>query len=150
MMMIWILCPPRRKMVKKKKITLKIMTVSLEAGSITAVFDMDPYLSCPNKGCNNTKLITIEENGKYLMKCKTCKGQFTASVSHTYLRGSVYFEKADKSGAKVAIFLPQIRKIFESRGTQFEMSFDKNKLMEQFFEIVPVQARVKIFNNTII
>ena len=32
--------------------------------------------------------------GKYLMKCKTCKGQFGASTCNSYLRYTVMWEPA--------------------------------------------------------
>ena len=60
----------------------------LESGTITAVFDVDPYLACPNKGCNNTKLITVQVGKKYMMKCKNCKGLYPLL---TIMLGPLFF-----------------------------------------------------------
>ena len=123
-------------------------TEQLESGIITGVFDVDPYLSCPNRRCNNSKLQTIEENGKYMMTCKSCKVIFGASAANQYLRCLVLFETKSAT-AKVAMFLPEIKKIFVSRGVVFKMSFDKADLLLQMFNVVPIEARCKVVSNTI-
>ena len=121
----------------------------LENGTITAVFEVDPYLSCPNKGCNNTKLITIEEAEKYMMKCKNCKGLFSASTANNYVRASVLYEHHDNTSKRVALFLPQIKQIFESRGTEFKISYDREQMLTDFYTLIPIQGKFKIFNNTV-
>lgn len=36
--------------------------VDMPSATIEAIFDIDPYLSCPKARCNNTKLTTVQED----------------------------------------------------------------------------------------
>lgn len=94
----------------------------LPIATIEGIFDVDPYLACPKKSCNNTKLITIKED-IYLMYCKNCNGKFRASDANHYLRATILLA-TDAGSQKVAIFAPQMRKLFQSRGLEFVISFD--------------------------
>uniref|UniRef100_A0A8W8MM39 HIN-200 domain-containing protein n=1 Tax=Magallana gigas TaxID=29159 RepID=A0A8W8MM39_MAGGI len=54
-----------------------------KSGTITAVFDVDPYLACPTPSCNNTKL-TPAESIQY-MNCKNCGRNYVESACNNYI-----------------------------------------------------------------
>lgn len=68
-------------------------TVDFNSGTITAVFDVDPYLACPTPSCNNTKLTPVESNsGSRIMNCKNCGRNYGESACNNYLRATVMIE----------------------------------------------------------
>ncbi|XP_069109299.1 uncharacterized protein [Argopecten irradians] len=70
-------------------------TGNMKNGVILAVSDMDPYLACNKPGCNNTKLLTVLEDEKYLMHCKNCNAKVAASNAGHYVRASIMVEFED-------------------------------------------------------
>lgn len=120
-----------------------------KSGTITAVFDVDPYLACPTTSCNNTKLAPAESI--QCMKCKNCGRNYGESACNNYIRATVMIEVEDsnKPPQKVAIFKPQIEKLFTSRGFTLPSSNDQTKLLLKFFEIIPVDIKFHMINNTI-
>ena len=64
------------------------------------------------------------------------------------MRATVFFESGDLK-KKVAMFQPQIHELFRSRGIQLGVSYDRQEIITQMFEILPVDVKYKIVNNTI-
>nr|XP_034321834.1 uncharacterized protein LOC105342641 [Crassostrea gigas] len=120
-----------------------------KSGTITAVFDVDPYLACPTTSCNNTKLAPAESI--QCMNCKNCGRNYGESACNNYIRATVMIEVEDsnKPPQKVAIFKPQIEKLFTSRGFTLPSSNDQTELLLKFFEIIPVDIKFHMINNTI-
>lgn len=128
-------------------------TVDFNSGTITAVFDVDPYLACPTPSCNNTKLTPVESNsGSRIMNCKNCGRNYGESACNNYLRATVMIEVEESNThtpKKVAIFKPQIEKLFISRGFALPSTNDQTELLVKFFEIIPVDIKFHMINNTI-
>lgn len=87
----------------------------MPSGSIEAIFDVDPYLSCPKAPCNNTKLSTVQENEVLKSLCKISKGVYRASVCNSYMRATILLVGANIQ-KNVTLFSPEISKLFVSRG----------------------------------
>jgi hypothetical protein len=122
-------------------------SVALRSGTITAVFDIDPYLSCPTASCNNTKLTSSDS----LFSWKNCGRNYDRSACNKYIRATVMIEleESNKPPQKVAIFKPLIEKLFTARGFALPASFDQAELLQKFFEILPVEIKFQMINNTI-
>ena len=123
---------------------------NMPSGTIEAVFDVDPYLSCPKAACNNTKLTTVQENEDDVLKmlCKSCKGVFRASACNHYARANVSLI-TNNNQKKVTLFSPQIKKLFESRGLDATIIWDKTEMMMKIMDIIPIDIRYTLNNNTI-
>ncbi|XP_069108870.1 uncharacterized protein [Argopecten irradians] len=88
------------------------------SGTITALFDVDPYLACPKPSCHNKKLNTILQ-GNYVMCCPSCNDKFGASHTNWYARATVLLDLGT-STKKLSIFKPEIQKIFVAK-TNYQM-----------------------------
>lgn len=122
-----------------------------KSGTISAVFDVDPYLACPTPSCNNAKLSPAESSsGSCYMNCKNCGRNYDQSACNNYLRATLMIEVEDsnKPPQKVAMFKPQIKKLFTSRGFTLPSSNDQTELLLKFFEIIPVDVKFHMINNT--
>ncbi|KAJ8321448.1 hypothetical protein KUTeg_001006 [Tegillarca granosa] len=123
-------------------------TLQMPAGTILAVFEVDPYLSCSKSSCNNTKLITLKEENHYYMFCKHCTGRYNGSSANTFLRVIVLLEGEEMS-KKVTIFAPQYKKIMQSRGLDATIVFDKEEMLQRIMKVIPVEIRYTLINNTV-
>lgn len=132
--------------------TSDLPTGNLKCGTITAVFDVDPYLACPTPSCHNTKLTPEEScSGGKIMKCKNCGKNYSPNACNNYLRATVMIEEdeSNKPPQKVAIFRPLIEKLFNARGFTLPSTNDQTQLLVKFFDIIPVEVKFQMINNTI-
>jgi len=122
----------------------------MPSGSIEAIFDVDPYLSCPKAACNNTKLSTVQENEDEVLKmlCKICKCVYRASVCNSYMRATVLLVGANVQ-KKVTLFSPQISKLFESRGLDAKIEWDRTKMTQKMMDVILIEIKYSLYNNTI-
>lgn len=73
-------------------------TMDFKSGTITAVFDVDPYLACPTLSCNNTNLTPAESSsGSCYMNCKNCGRMYGQSAYNNYIRATVIIEVEDSN-----------------------------------------------------
>ncbi|XP_071139041.1 uncharacterized protein [Mytilus edulis] len=121
----------------------------MPVGSVIAVFEVDPYLACPINSCSNKKLVTVLQNQLYVMRCSKCNGTFRASTAKTYLRVVVLLN-TENGNKKCAMFLPTIKQVFQSRGIEFQLDFDKTIIMEAIMKIVPFEIRYTLRGTTIV
>ncbi|KAJ8307824.1 hypothetical protein KUTeg_014607 [Tegillarca granosa] len=113
-------------------------TLQMPAGTILAVFEVDPYLSCSKSSCNNTKLITLKEENHYYMFCKHCTGRYNGSSANTFLRVIVLLE-----GEEIT------KKIMQSRGLDATIVFDKEEMLQRIMKVIPLEIRYTLINNTV-
>ncbi|XP_069104360.1 uncharacterized protein [Argopecten irradians] len=116
------------------------------SGTIVAILEFDPYLSCPNRACNNKKLSTIKDD-KFVMLCPTCKKKYGASACNNYARATVFFNQGDQS-KKVSLFKPEIQKIFQAKYSEPTIGWEKPTLFKKFLELLPLQVTCNIENST--
>ena len=125
----------------------------MPTGTISAVFDVDTYLSCPRQGCRNTKLTTLKEENKelYLMFCKNCNVKYRASSSNVYLRVTAMLESSSlpTGSKKITLFAPAIQKMLNSRGLDDTILFDPTDMMVKILQVVPIDIKYSLNNSTV-
>ncbi|XP_033751794.1 uncharacterized protein LOC117335727 [Pecten maximus] len=126
----------------------------LQNGSLCAVYDVDPYLSCPYPGCNNKKLSTVKCDDQYKMFCCSCKVTYTASSCNHYLRVTMLFESVQGASSfptetKVTLFKPELDKILIANGITTEPNYENKVLIETIVNILLKEIRCTIMNNTV-
>ncbi|VDI43346.1 Hypothetical predicted protein [Mytilus galloprovincialis] len=121
----------------------------MPVGSVIAVFEVDPYLACPINSFSNKKLVPVLQNQLYVMRCSKCNGTFRASTAKTYLRVVVLLN-TENGNKKCAMFHPTIKQVFQSRGIEFQLDFDKTIIMEAIMKIVPFEIRYTLRGTTIV
>ena len=120
----------------------------MPSGKIIAVFDVDPYLACPRSSCSNKKLMTVDDNGIYKMKCNNCSGLYRGETANIYMR-AIILVSMDAGDKKYTIFAPAIKKLFASRGLSTDISFDRKEMLTRMLDIIPVEIKFHSMNNTI-
>jgi len=122
---------------------------TMTSGVLEGIVDVDPYLSCPKPTCTNSKLITVKgEDNVYRMSCKICNNVFMASVCNNYIRTTMML-KTDEETKKVVLFQPQLTKLFQSRGLDSTILYDKSEMIKKMMQILPIEIKFHLTNSTI-
>lgn len=121
----------------------------MASGNIYGIMEMDPYISCPKTSCNNKKMVTLREDIElYFMFCNSFQSRYKTNSCNNYLR-AVLLMNSNGNEKKITAFLPHIKKMYESRGIEFVFSFDRRELMSSMMNILPIEVKYSLVNNTV-
>lgn len=100
--------------------------------------------------CNNKKMVTLREKDieLYFMFCNSCQSRYKTNSCNNYLR-AVLLMNSNGNEKKITAFLPHIKKMYESRGIEFVFSFDRRELMSSMMNILPIEVKYSLVNNTV-
>ena len=71
----------------------------------------------------NKKLMTIDDNGTFKMKCNKCDAVYRADAVDNYMR-AIVMVSTDTGNKKYTMFSPTIKKLFASRDWTCEFFSD--------------------------